>query len=133
MSSQITLLVTVLFVFRVIVGVANYNEKQASRLLLQSTDSEISGGYTAYVDESFISFIYRNGNKLMVDMSYSNRPNGYGTYDVNTKSGQITFPGDKTYAFRFDTATDRIIWNADANNFWSKKLPDVSDVTGNYF
>eukprot|EP01084_Bolivina_argentea_P252357 423566_1 len=147
MSSQITLLVTVLFVFRVIVAVNNYNERP-SRLLLQSTDSEISGGYTEYEDESSIYFIFRNGNKLIVDMSHFNQPNGYGTYgtydfqpgigtqrfnDVTARSGLVTFPGDGTYVYSFDTVTDRIIWNNDANHFWSKKLPDVSDVTGNYF
>eukprot|EP01083_Nonionella_stella_P264510 897217_1 len=81
-------------------------------------------------------------------MSHFNQPNGYGTYgtydfqpgigtqrfnDVTARSGLVTFPGDGTYVYSFDTVTDRIIWNNDANHFWSKKLPDVSDVTGNYF
>eukprot|EP01084_Bolivina_argentea_P252356 423563_1 len=80
-------------------------------------------------DPSDLLFILRVGNELEVDMSLSGggRPNAKGTYDANTRSGEITFVDDGTYSFTFDINNGNIIWNNDPNNAWYKQISDVSN------
>eukprot|EP01084_Bolivina_argentea_P252358 423570_1 len=73
-------------------------------------------------------FIFQKGNSLSIDMSLvGSRPNAYGTYDANTRSGEITFVDDGTYSFTFDINNGNIIWNNDPNNAWYKQISDVSN------
>eukprot|EP01084_Bolivina_argentea_P195155 334866_1 len=78
-------------------------------------------------------FIIQKGNSLSIDISLvGNRPNAYGTYNANTRSGEITFEDDATYSFIFDINKGKIIWNNDPSSEWYKKLVDVTVISGQY-